>query len=293
MNRFLKTHPVSMLVYFISVIGISMVCKSPIIQLISLFGAASYAVWLTKGREFLSQLAFFVTLFLLISVTNPLFVHNGKTPLFFMNGNPVTLEAVICGMSIAVMIISVILWFSCMTRVMTSDKFYFIFSRISPKLALVFSMALNFIPKLKKSYKDTEKAHKTLGIYSTDSRVDRLKLKLKTMSSVVSQSAENSIETSASMNARGYGDKKRTSCFVKKFTAFDFFVMVISLAVFTAEIIFMLNKTLAFEFYPTFSKITIEINGVIAYSGCFVLCFLPVIIEITESLKWKYFVSKI
>ncbi len=293
MNRFLKTHPVSMLVYFISVIGLVMLCNNPVIQLISLFGAASYAVWLTKGKEFFSQLAFFVTLFLLISVTNPLFVHNGKTPLFFMNGNPVTLEAVICGMSIATVIISVIIWFSCMTKVMTSDKFYFLFSKISPKLALVFSMALNFIPKLKKSYKDTEKAHKTLGIYSTESRVDRLKLKLKTMSSVVSQSAENSIETSASMNARGYGEKKRTSCFVLKFTPFDFLVMIISVAVFVAEINFTLNKTLTFEFYPTFTKITFEIDSVIAYAGYFVLCFLPVIIEITESLKWKYFVSKI
>ncbi|MBE6836400.1 MAG: energy-coupling factor transporter transmembrane protein EcfT [Ruminococcus sp.] len=293
MNRFLKTHPFTMLVYFLAVIGVSMFCNNPVLQLISLLGATAYAVWLSKGRGFLSQLLYFITLFALVAVTNPLFVHNGKTPLFFMNGNPVTLEAIICGASIALMIIATVLWFSCMTRVMTSDKFYFLFAKISPKLALVFSMALNFVPRLKKSYKETEKAHKTLGIYSTESYFERLFLKLKTMSSTVAQSAENSIETSASMNARGYGEKGRTSFETVKFTFYDLVLLCFTVAVTIMEIIFMINGATAFEFYPTVTKITLEVSSVTAYAGYFVLCFLPVIIEITESLRWKYFVSKI
>lgn len=282
-----------MLTYFSAVIGVLMLCNNPVLQLISLLGATAYAVWLTKGREFFQNLVFYSVFFLLITVTNPLFVHNGKTPLFFMNQNPVTLESFICGASIAVTIIAVIVWFFCVTKVMTSEKFYFLFSKISPKLALVFSMALSFIPRLKKSYKDTEKAHKTLGIYSAESRFDRLLLKLKTMSSTVAQTAENSIETSASMNARGYGGKKRTSCEKVKFCLFDLVLLMFSLAVLTMEIVFMINGATAFEFYPKVTEISVKADSFTAYAGYFALCFLPVIIELTESLKWKYFVSKI
>lgn len=293
MNRFLKTHPLSMLVYFMAVIGVVIVCDNPVLRIISLTGGIAYGVYLSKGREFISELVFYVILFLLITVTNPIFVHNGKTPLFFMNSNPVTLEALLCGASIALLIISAMLWFGCMTKVMTSDKFYFLFSKISPRLALVFSMTLSFIPRLKKSYKDTDNAHKTLGIYSKDSRFDRLKLKLDTMSSVVSQSAENSIETSMSMNSRGYGNKKRTNSEILKFKGYDLFVLLFSVLVLSFEIFTLVNKNTAFEYYPTITIIEFDLISLLAYAGYMILCMMPVIIEITENVKWKYYLSKI
>lgn len=48
-------------------------------------------------RPFCGGIAFYVSMFLLVAVTNPLFSHNGVTPLFYLNGNPVTLEAFVYG----------------------------------------------------------------------------------------------------------------------------------------------------------------------------------------------------
>lgn len=89
-------------------------------------------------------------MFLLVAVTNPLFSHNGVTPLFYLNGNPVTLEAFVYGAAIAVMVVGVMLWCRCYSAVMTSDKFLYLFGRAIPKLALVLSMALRFIPMFKR-----------------------------------------------------------------------------------------------------------------------------------------------
>ena len=43
--------------------------------------------------------------FLLMAFANPLLVHNGETVLFFMNDNPVTLEAMIYGGMSSLMIV--------------------------------------------------------------------------------------------------------------------------------------------------------------------------------------------
>lgn len=293
MNSFFKTHPVSLLLYFIAVIGTLMFCANPVLQIIAFLGGTTYLVYLTKGRKFISESLFYLALFLMIAVTNPLFSHNGKTPLFFMNGNPVTLEAVLCGVSIALTIISAILWFGCVTRVFDSEKFLHIFGKISPKLALVFSMALNFIPKLKKQFRTVENSQKALGIYSTESRFDRLKLKLKTLGAVVMQSAENGVEVSDSMTARGYGRGNKTSFSTFKFRLRDVVIAVFSVAVLVLEITLKLTGVTLFEFYPSVTKITLDSYNVTAFTLFFVLCFLPIIIEITENLRWKYFVSKI
>lgn len=70
---------------------------NPVIQLTALLGGIMFSLMLVRKKAVLSDMGFYLPLFLLVAVTNPLFSHNGVTPLFFMNGNPVTLEAVVYG----------------------------------------------------------------------------------------------------------------------------------------------------------------------------------------------------
>ncbi len=66
---------------------------------------------------------------------NPAFNHEGATILAYLpSGNPLTLEFIVYGLSAAVMMASVILWFSCYNAVMTSDKFVYLFGRVIPAL---------------------------------------------------------------------------------------------------------------------------------------------------------------
>ena len=51
------------------------------------------------------------------------------------------------GLVMAVMLVCTLVWFSCYTVVMTSDKFIYLFGRIIPALSLVLSMCLRFVPK--------------------------------------------------------------------------------------------------------------------------------------------------
>ncbi|MBQ4316925.1 MAG: energy-coupling factor transporter transmembrane protein EcfT, partial [Clostridia bacterium] len=69
--------------------------------------------------------------------------------LYFANGNPLTLESILYGLSAGVLLVTLLLWFASFNRIMTSDKFIYLFGRIIPALSLVLSMSLRFVPKFK------------------------------------------------------------------------------------------------------------------------------------------------
>ena len=110
MKAFGGYHPAVTFTYFISVLLTAMFVWNPVIQLTALLGGIMFSLMLVRKKAILSDMGFYLPLFLLVAVTNPLFSHNGVTPLFFMNGNPVTLEAVVYGVFISVMVVGVLFW---------------------------------------------------------------------------------------------------------------------------------------------------------------------------------------
>lgn len=67
------------------------------------------------------------------------------------------------GAAAAVMLASVVLWFSSYNEVMTSDKFVYLFGRVIPALSLVLSMSLRFIPKFKAQMQTVSEAQPCIG----------------------------------------------------------------------------------------------------------------------------------
>ena len=177
MKAFESFHPILLFVYFLATIFVSMFCFNPIVTAISFFCSVFFCGMLIGGKELAKSLAYAFVMILLISVTNPLFSHNGETMLFFLNDNPVTLEAILYGVNVSVQIMAVIYWFKCYHAVMTSDKFIYLFGRVVPKLSLLLSMTINFIPKFKRHFAEIDEAQKALGMYATKSFVDKIRQK--------------------------------------------------------------------------------------------------------------------
>ena len=105
LKGFSSINPRVLTIYFLSVLLISMFLWNPVIQIISLSGGLLFLLSVSRFKEFISDLCFYAVLFLLITLTNPLFSHNGETPLFFMNGNPITFEAIVYGGAMGIMIV--------------------------------------------------------------------------------------------------------------------------------------------------------------------------------------------
>lgn len=76
------------------------------------------------------NLIFSIPMMLIVALMNPMFNHYGVTIIGYLhNGNPFTLESCVYGLVMAMMLVCTMIWFSCYTIVMTSDKFIYLFGK--------------------------------------------------------------------------------------------------------------------------------------------------------------------
>jgi len=290
MRTFADSNPIAVTVYFLTVSAIAMFCANPVISAISLFGAVILYI-MNNGRKGLSTHIFSAVLFAAMSLVNPLVSHNGATVLFVMNNNPVTLEALVYGISAAVTVIAVLYWFRSFSQIMTSDKLLYLFGTLSPKLALTLSMALRYVPLFGAQIKKIHASQKALGLYKDDNIVDSFRGGMGIFSIMLTWALENGVVTADSMTARGYGAGKRSRFSLFRFRAEDIFIICTTIAFAALSVYGAIGAE--FEFYPYISVPETNARIVIGYvSYCF-LNIIPLIITVKEELKWRYLKSKI
>lgn len=292
MSGLVSRHPMVAAVYFASVLLVTMFTTDPWLMVLSLVGAMAYAA-LIDTRHFVRGLWWHALFFVMVALTNPLFSHKGVTPLFFLNGNPVTKEAVLYGVYLGTMLLAVLYWFHCLTLVLTEDKWLYLFGRVSPKLSLLLSTALRFLPLLRAQAARIRETQTAMGLYAGESWVDKLKGTLRVYSSLITWALENAIDTGASMKARGYGLRGRTHYAPYRFRRADGCLLTV-IAVADAAVVFaLLNTGGAFAFYPAivFPPLTTAYAVLCAASA--VLCWLPAVLQVKEDLQWMYYRSTI
>ncbi len=293
MNRFSTLHPTVAALYFLSVLLITMFAAHPLLSGLALLGGILFFLKIQPHIHPLKEFGGYLLLFLLIAVTNPLFSHNGVTPLFFLNGNPITLEAVLYGVELAVMLIAVVYWFRCFQQIMTTDKLLFLFGKASPKLSLLLSSAIRLIPLLKTQAAKIRQAQTAMGLYASESWTDRLKGTARVYSALITWALENAIDTGNSMKARGYGQKGRTTYSLYCFRAADAILLAVIGLLDAVVIAVLAAGGLDFSFYPAISAPPLTFYNLSAVAAFAVLSLLPFILEGKEELQWKYYRSKI
>lgn len=293
MKYFERLHPISAFFYFVAVLTIAMLTMNPLVVTACYISGVIFCGMLIGVRKLLGSLIYSVPLMLMIALTNPMFVHKGETILFFLNGNPVTKEAIVYGIFAAMMIMSVFYWCRCYTEIMTSDKFIYLFGRIIPKLSLVLSMILAFIPKMKRKYKEIDEAQRALGIYATKSYVDKIRCKMRVLSILLTSSLENSVDTADSMRARGYGLKGRTSYAIYRFTGADLLYLLYTLLTGGICIALVIVGYSDFNYYPTLSYVRTDVPSYVLYVSLIIFLGGSIISEVYENILWRYLKSKI
>ncbi len=266
---------------------------NPFILCLSLLGSLLLFIMLTSMRTFWKEVRFYLFVFILIAITNPLFVHKGETILFFLNDQPITFEAIIYGIFIAMMLVAVIFWSKAYSIIMTSDKFVYLFGKTIPKLSLVISMALRFIPNCKQQIKKVHQTQKTLGLYTSDSITDRIISGIRTFNSMIMWSLENAIEQADAMKAKGYGLKGRTNFSLFRWQTRDTVTIVTILCLFISIMVVNGMGGYQFSFYPTLSEWRLSQSELGKMCIVLLLVLLPTFMEIKENLQWKYAKLKI
>ena len=288
--EFAGYHPLVNLVYFILVTGVTMFSMAPLFLAVSFIGAWAYSL-LLKGTDAVKRnLALSVAMVLIMVLINMLFNNNGATALFYINTSRITLESMGYGLAGGIMLVSVILWFSCFNVIMTSDKLIYLFGKTAPVLGLTLSMIFRFIPLLQNRFAEISLGQKCMGrSHSSGSLLKRARQVMKEISILVAWSLEASIESADSMEARGYGLHGRTSFHLFKFSRRDIAALaVLAAAGIPAITAAVMGKTDMY-FYPVMVWPRMDVLTAVALISFALLAATPIIIDIAGELKWKQF----
>ena len=295
MQEFRNYHPLVNFIYFVFVFGFSCVFLHPVSLIISIVCAFVYSVVISGIKAVRFALCTVLPLMVISAVINPAFNHQGITILgYFPSGNPFTAESVAAGLATALMLGSVILWFSCYNAIMTSDKFIYLFGKIIPSLSLVLSMVLRFVPKFKAQIKEIAVGQRGIGMdVSTGNVWQRAKNGMKIISVMVSWSMENAIDTADSMKSRGYGLPGRTTFSNFRFSGRDGALLGIIMGLGVYVLAGALLGAQDYQYFPYMKGVGLSFWTGSVFVAYFMLCITPVIVEIKEERKWKLLRSKI
>lgn len=288
-DSFSKLHPVLNLVFFSFVISLSMFIMNPVCLGLSLICSFVNAVYLNGIKTVKLCLKFVLPMAVLIAVINPVFNHQGVTILsYFPWGNPLTLESIIYGIASGALLSCVVLWFSVLNSVMTSDKLIFLFGRIIPSMSLVVSMSLRFVPRFTAQFKNIRNAQRCIGRDICDGSIPvRTKNLITIISIMISWSMENAIETADSMKSRGFGLKGRTAYSIYRFDRRDLVLLILTSAVGAFVWAMLLCGAIDFNYFPITGGNLTSPEAIFTFVIYAVLMLTPTAVNVKEGLKWK------
>jgi energy-coupling factor transport system permease protein len=288
-DTFYGYHPLVNMLYFAAVLLFAMFFTHPVCLAVSLVCAFSYSVYLGGKKTLKFNLMYMLPMLIFAALLNPAFNHQGGTILTYLpSGNPLTLESILYGIAAAVMLITVIAWFSCFNEVMTSDKFVYLFGRIIPALSLILSMALRFVPRFIAQIKVISNAQKCVGRdVSNGSIFSRAKHGIKILSIMVTWALENAIETADSMKGRGYGLPGRSAFSIFRFDKRDGITLTY-IAICAAYILLgSLTGGIEWRYFPTAKGTWSSAYTISIFAVYIALCAMPLILNVKEDLKWR------
>ena len=287
-DNFSSYHPLVNFIYFFSVIVFSMFLMHPILVSISLIRSCIYAFYLKGKKAVRFTVVYMLPIVILMAFINPLVSHEGNTVIFYINGNVVTVEALIYGIMSAVMFISILIWFSSYNVIMTSDKFTYLFGKVIPSTSLIITMILRFVPRFKKQIKVISEGQKAIGRSVKDGNIfDRINHGINIISILTTWVLENSIDTADSMKARGYGLRGRSSFNYYKFTKRDGRILAVILVLIGVVITALVKGYGRIIFYPDIIINKVDFFSIVFYVSYSVLVLVPFIVDMMEELRWR------
>lgn len=289
-DAFSKCHPAVNFLFFVGAIGCGVVIQHPAFLAVGIVAGAAYYL-LLNGRKGWKTILGLLPLFVFLTAINPLFNTYGETVMLRIFGRPYTFEALLYGGAIAVMFVSMMLWFGCYNKVLTSDKFTSIFGNLIPAISLLLVMVFRMVPNFIRKTQQIIATRKSIGKGAGEAATNKEKLSdgMTVLGSLTSWALEGSVVTGDSMRARGYGSAKCSSFMIYRMTAADWTLLVVQLALLTLVIVAGCLGQMIATFTPQFDIAPVS-WGIFPYTA---YIFIPTVMHIKEALQWHISRSKI
>lgn len=268
MNGFFRCHPLVILLYYITAVGLVVWLGHPVVNgVVFILALAVYITYMgvTKG---IRLAAGGILTALVCVVWNPLFNHRGVTVLFQVNDIRFTREALMYGVHMAGILLSSVVLFACLSRAMTAEKIMTLTGKRLPSFSLLFSMVLRFVPKASRDFREMVSFHGN---------------KPSVISGMIGMELEHSMEKSIAMKDRYYGSRKRSSYYAGKFQRNDWICLILMLALAGGICVLAVEERIKVQFFPS---VRIKMPSAAVLTGLGVYYGIPLWMWGKEKLLW-------
>ncbi len=288
MRSFSKFHPATNFFYYISLIIISSLSLYPLMLLFGLLLPFFYSLKLQGKSSVKFFFCFIFPVIFISAVLNCLFAEYGDTLLFLIFGNEICLEPLIYGIASGTAAGGMIIVFFNLNHDIKSEKIMFAIAKAFPKTAVIITMSMSFIPEYKRRLQNILEAQKSFKNGGDASNfLQKIKFSGKIVTALFAVSAENSISSAISMKAKGYGLPNRTHFFDFKFRVRDMLICCIiactDIIIFTGIYSGCINAV----YNPKIAVAPFKATSAAVLAAYVILLLIPLILEISEELKWK------
>ena len=280
-------HPAVTLVYFLLVLLCTMCLMHPAVLGLSLLGALCLAGLCKGARVVARQMVYLLPLIGFTAFANALLVREGETVWFRLFGRfPLTVESAIYGLAAGSMLAATFLWLSSFNKIMSTDKLLFLFAGRAPHLALLLTMSLGFLPKLRRQWRQVATAQAGVGrSLHHGSLGQRFENSAAILSVMLTWSLEQAADTADSMKSRGYGLPNPSSFSRYHLEQRDIALLLFSLLCGGLIAVGWRFSGLGWSFYPRFF-VDIRQSNALLLTSYALLCAAPHFLQRKEARLW-------
>ncbi|AIK36837.1 cobalt transport family protein [Bacillus pseudomycoides] len=241
-----------------------------------------------NGEKIRTMLPSTFVFFVMVIVLNPLLTHRGATTLFRLGDNRITLEACMYGLIMGLLLLAIMFTFTSYNDMISSHKFLYLFSRISPKVALLTMITVRFVPLFIRRLRQITLVQKTKGVQlDSGSFIGRIKNGMKLLQVLLVCSLEDALQTADSMQARGFGVTKRSTYIRYRMERQDWYILACLVILLLSCFVFNYCGAGKLLIYPRVELLVFQ-----QYDGLLFVLFilfisLPIIMEGREWLWWR------
>lgn len=219
----------------------------------------------------------------LVGVSNPIFQHRGEWVLFELGNTSITVESIAYGLDLGCMLAGMMNFLRMYSHMIHTDQILFMLAKISCNTAIVCSLSLQQLSRMKKQYQDIVYARSLWKPCS--SWKERIKENIAITSCMITWLMETSVETSLSMRSRGFQGKNRSNYTRYRWERRD---RILLFLIWACIIIgFYGLQGFSFWWYPSFYQ-EIEISKAMVFLIAIIsITVLPLCLKKKEMCVWE------
>ncbi|WP_249896880.1 energy-coupling factor transporter transmembrane component T [Paenibacillus sp. PK3_47] len=287
-SGFRSMHPAVALLYYAGLLLFAALLFHPLFLLTELLALLGLLALQGQGRKLLRSLPFYLLMAGSVAVLNPLFSHRGSHILFYFMDQPVTLEAVLYGLMMMIVLLTIFILFISYNHTVTTDKFMYLFAAAAPKTALLTLMTLRFVPLFQRRLKQITLIQKMRGIDVSKGKLrKRLSDGMTLLKVLLTWSLEEALQSADSMKSRGYGVRKRSVYGIYKLDREDKITLVLLGASGLVPLLCWLQGYGVLEIYPHMKPMVFGWGEAVMYAGFCLFVLTPLGLEGKEKWLWR------